>query len=214
MAEENSGQVRKPRSQTLSDDLVSFQAEQFSKGHTLKDPADPVADAKVQTRDWESIPAEATIKFRGKNCLLSEVTTYVTAICEIPQYPDLVHIRKMEEKIGNLISEIYVERSRANFAYGKLEAQRITRLGKCVADKDRRSMSAIEARLTANDDPYKAVMALVVDCKSALDFWHDMYNICLRSTDRLKQISMALMAEMKLEPSDQGGKGDRVRGTY
>ena len=68
--------------------------------------------------------------------------------------------------------------------------------------------------MAAHDEPYQAILALVSDCKSTLDFWLDMYNICMRTCERLKQMSMALMAEMKLEPTDSGGRGDKVRGTH
>jgi len=206
MANENSDPATaKPKSQ-----------QQVEEPATTLDEvvADPVEVAQAQNQDWHEITEYVTMNFRGKKQTFNEIVIYVHKVCEIGEYPGLVEVRNKEEKIGNLIADIYIQKSKAQYAYGKLEGQRFARLGKFVEVKDRRSTALIEARMAAHDEPYQAILALTSDCKSTLDFWHDMYNICLRTTDRLKQISMALMAEMKLEPSDSGGRGDRVRGSH
>ena len=206
MANENSGPaIGKPKSQQQVEEPVTTPEEVV---------ADPVETAQAQNQDWHEITEHVTMNFRGKRQTFNEIVIYVRGICSIGEYPDLLAVRNKEEKIGNLIADIYIQKSKAQYAYGKLEAQRFARLGKFVEIKDRRSTALIEARMSAHDEPYQAILALTSDCKSTLDFWHDMYNICLRTADRLKQISMALMAEMKLEPSDSGGRGDRVRGTH
>jgi len=176
--------------------------------------ADPIVTAQGQNQAWHEITEYVTMNFRGKKQSFNDIVIYVRRVCEIGEFPDLVKVRDREEKIGNLIADIYIQKSKAQYAYGKLEAQRFARLGKFVEVKDRRSTALIEARMAAHDEPYQAILQLTSDCKSTLDFWHDMYNICLRTADRLKQISMALMAEMKLEPSEQGGRGERVKGTH
>ena len=205
MANESSDQVTaKPKSQqqveepVVPDEVV----------------ADPVETAQAQNSAWHEITEHVTMNFRGKRQSFNDIVIYVRKVCDIGEYPDLIAVRNKEEKIGNLIADIYIQKSKAQYAYGKLEAQRFARLGKFVEVKDRRSTALIEARMAAHDEPYQAILQLTSDCKSTLDFWHDMYNICLRTADRLKQISMALMAEMKLEPSEQGGRGEKVRGTH
>lgn len=176
--------------------------------------ADPIEVAQKQNAAWHEITEHVTMNFRGKRQSFNDIVRYVHRTCEIGEYPDLVGVRNREEKIGNLIADIYIQKAKAQYAYGKLEGQRLARLGKFVEIKDRRSTVLMEARMSAHDEPYQAILQLTSDCKSTLDFWHDMYNICLRTADRLKQISMALMAEMKLEPSEQGGRGDRVKGIH
>jgi hypothetical protein len=175
--------------------------------------ADPVETAKQQEADWHEITEHVEITFRGKRQSFNEVVIYVRKVCNIGPNPELIDVRHKEEDLGNLIADIYIQKAKAQYAYGKLEGQRMARLGRFVEVKDRRSTTLVEARMAAHDEPYQAIMALVSDCKSTLDFWHDMYNICMRTADRLKQISMAHMAEMKLEPSDSGGRGEKVRGT-
>lgn len=173
---------------------------------------DPVADCQTRNDSWQKISSEAVIKFGGKHMGFNEICAYVKSTCSIPTFPNLDHIKSLEEKIGNLISEIYIEKARANFALIKLDNQRMRRLGSFVSDKGQKSISAIEARLSATDKAFQSIAALLIDCKATYEFWTDMYNICLRATDRLKQISMALMAEMKLDPSNTGGRGERVHG--
>jgi len=174
---------------------------------------DPIVEAQQQNHSWHVITDHVTMNFRGKRMSFNDIVKHVHHVCEIGEYPDLVAVRNKEEKIGNLISDIYIQKSKAQYAFGKLEGQRLACLGSFIEARDRRSMSAIEARLSATDDTYKAILELQSDCKSTLDFWHDMYNICLRITDRLRQISMALMAEMKLEPSEGMGRKERVQGS-
>ena len=205
MATENSGPViGKPKSQQQVDEPVILEEV----------IVDPIVEAQKQNHNWHEITEYVTMNFRGKRMTFNDIVVYVHKTCQILTYTDLIGIRHKEEKIGNLISDIYIQKSKAQYAYGKLEGQRIARLGKFIDAKDRRSTTLIEARMAAHDESYQAILTLTSDCKSTLDFWHDMYNICLRATDRLKQISMALMAEMKLEPSEQGGRGDKVRGTH
>jgi hypothetical protein len=206
MANENSGPVTgKPKSQQQVEEPATTPEEVV---------ADPVQVAQAQNSAWHEITEHVVMNFRGKKQTFNEIVIYVRRVCDIGEYPGLVEVRNKEEKIGNLIADIYIQKSKAQYAYGKLEGQRISRLGKFVEVKDRRSTALIEARMAAHDEPYKAILGLISDCKSTLDFWHDMYNICLRTADRLKQISMALMAEMKLEPSENGGRGERVRGSH
>ena len=205
MANEKSAPaIGKPKSQQQAEEPVVVR----------ETVVDPVETAKVQNLDWHDITEHVHMNFRGQRQSFNDVVVYVRRTCDIGSYPDLIAVRGKEEKIGNLIADIYIQKAKAQYAFGKLEGQRMARLGKFVEAKDRRSTILVEARMSAHDEPYQAIMSLHSDCKSTLDFWHDMYNICLRTTDRLKQISMALMAEMKLEPSDHGGKGDKVRGTH
>jgi len=203
----------KPKSQQqqeqdiLKPEIELHECNECGSTHGLNCPNTVIiATAQNQNQNWHEITEYVTMNFRGKKRSFNEIVIYVRKICTISEFADIVSVRDKEEKIGNLIADIYIQKSKAQYAYGKLEAQRFARLGKFVEVKDRRSTTLIEARMAAHDEAYQAILALSSDCKSTLDFWHDMYNICLRTTDRLKQISMALMAEMKLEPSDQGGR--------
>lgn len=205
MAEAQSEQaIAKPKSQQQVDEPVTEEQEPI---------VDPAAEAQKQNHAWHAITDHVTMNFRGKRMTFNDIVRHVHKVCQIGEYTDLIGVRHKEERIGNLISDIYIQKAKASYAYGKLEGQRVARLGKFVSSKDRRSSAMVEAYMAANDEQYAAILELQSDCKSTLDFWHDMYNICLRSTDRLKQISMAIMAEMKLEPSENGGRGERVRGT-
>lgn len=220
MLKENSDQVSaKPKSQQQQEqdsiDEMRDGLRNILEPETSKEiVADPIKVAQAQNSAWHEITEHVTMNFRGGRWSFNDIVIHVHKVCEIGEYPDLIGVRDREEKIGNLIADIYIQKSKAQYAYGKLEGQRLARLGKFVEVKDRRSTVLMEARMAAHDEPYQAILKLVSDCKSTLDFWHDMYNICLRTADRLKQISMALMAEMKLEPSDNGGKGERVRGSH
>lgn len=171
-----------------------------------------VTDASKYSSEWESIARDGTVKFNGKITSISDMMKHVASICELPTDMPLLLVRRHEVKIGNLMSQIYVEKSKAHWAMSALEHRKARIIGSSTNGKSVRSMSSLEAHLTANDEDYQALMSMMTDCRQVLNLWNDMYQMCLRTADRLKQISMALMAEMKLDPSDMGGRGDHIRG--
>lgn len=202
---------RKPKSHLLIEDIPEGNGE-TTQPIITKGPTDIIKDTSDTMNDWHLINKDATIRWNGVVTDINSISAYVKKTCLIPQDAGLSQIRALETTIGNLIAMIYIEKSMSSYALGALEAQRLKQVGRGMDAKGRRSISATEAYMAAHDDEYQTLQKLITNCKLSNDFLNDMYNICLRSVDRLKQISMSLMAEMKIEPSDSGGRGQAIRG--
>ena len=201
----------KPRSKQLEDPIASVQGKTYNTEAEAK--VDIVAKTKSNDHNWETVASYGEVKFRGKYAGISDVSKLVRSICEISIDATLVQVRHTEAKIGNLMAEISVEKSLASYAVTQMEYQRIKSVGSVLTDKERRSMTFMEAKLVASDVGHSAINDVLLGAKAALEFWNEMYAICIKTSDRVKAIGMLLMSERRFDP-DAGisGHGEKIKG--
>lgn len=194
-----------------------FESKKTARIDDIKEDTNQVKPTKLEdmiddesfSQSWDILIKSAGVMHNGKLANMNEIMNLVKTKVNIPQNcHDISVIRAKEIEIGNLMSAIMMEKTRAEYAFSLFNDQKQqmvgAHIGRFSASK-KPSQIAAEGELASNNDEFKVVRNLFNSARANKEFWSNMYEICAKSIDCLKQISITVTSEMKnLDPSTHG----------
>jgi hypothetical protein len=167
-----------------------------------KTPAEIAQDIITKTKGddgfvetWHDIVANGFVVFGGKKKTIDEVTKWVHSKVTIPMDPSIMDIAGCEQRIGTVLLQVDSELAHAEYGERWWAQEKKKYLAR--AKDKRKSRDVIEAELMDSNADFCTVSACHLSADSSYKFWKNMRTTCLDALDRLRQISIALTAEMK-----------------
>lgn len=152
-------------------------------------------DDSALAETWHAVVLESSMMWKGKPAPVQTVVNYFHSRLAIPIDPTIMDCAKREASIGNLLMEVDFEVAVAEQAARNWTSHRKKFLAR---GKDRRKAQAVlEAELIDKDLEFRTVAAAQVSAENNYHLWKQIRCTCLDALDRLRQISIAITADMK-----------------
>lgn len=189
----------KQSTQTKSDEkkerAVSFTEQRAQK--VLREITKHVKDDDGLVDCWDDLAGKAEIVRNGKKVAMEQIAKTIKSACEIKEDINLQELRAMESKLGRVMCEISLELTLAGTARETINERKKDYLAEA---KDRRkSQAVIESELVKINPEFKMIRGIALSTELTYKFWKAMHEMVSITFDRLKQISISLAAEARID---------------
>lgn len=146
---------------------------------------------------WSDVVLESAIMFGDKPRKLVDLVRWFHDKCKLAADMSLAGVRAKELQLGNALQMITSALTCARQHEIQMAAQKLTYLAR-VADR-RKSKDVIEAELLATNAEFAKVRGIWLSSYLNVKFWESMHDLVSETLDRLKQVSITLAAEAKID---------------
>lgn len=163
----------------------------------LREIAKHVKDDDGLADCWDDLAGNAEVVRNGKKVSMEQIAKTIKSACEIKQDINLQELRIMESKLGRVMCEISLELTLAATARDTINERKKDYLAEA---KDRRkSQAVIESELVKINPEFKMIRNIALSTELTYKFWRAMHEMVSITFDRLKQISISLAAEARVD---------------
>lgn len=156
---------------------------------------------------WAIINDQSKVMWDGKPKNITDAVKWIRSQCQLPADMTTADIRAKELQLGNILTMISVQLS-----LGAHERDAIAERKKdfLALAKDRRKTQAIiEAELVQFNEEYRYIRGIWLSAELNYKFWDRMHDMVTYTLDRLKQVSITLSVEARVDPLMNQGVPNR-----
>lgn len=154
---------------------------------------------------WTDLVENSNLVYQNKTMPVAKLVAHVKSLCLLPADMNIADVRKKEIVLGNLLASLSTEMALTGIAKDILTEHKKDYLSE--AKDKRKTQAVIEAELVRSNEEYKMARNIWLSADINHRLLKSLYTMITDTLDRVKQISITLTAEMKMDPygNNQGG---------
>lgn len=161
---------------------------------------------------WKDIVSGSTVMHDGKKYGLIKMVKHIRGKTQLPEDMNLATVRSKEIELGNLLQIITTELALARHGRNLFAEQKKDYMA--TAKDRRKSQAMIESELAQFNEEFRYVRGIWMSADLNYQFWDAMHSLVVSTLDRLKQISITLSTESRMDQYMNQNvptkRGDRV----
>lgn len=161
---------------------------------------------------WQDLVEKGKVMFRGKKMELADVARRIREKVKLP--PDITtqQCRAMELELGNLLQVVSTELTMADYSR-QMFAERKQDFLASAADR-RKTKQVLEAELAMYNEEYRYVRGMWLSSDLNFKFWQSMHSMITETLSRIKQASITLATEAKVDAFMNQGAPEKTGERY
>lgn len=178
----------------------------------ISDMATSMKDDEGLATTWQDLVLEGKVMFRGKARDFAAVAKDIRQKVQLPPDMTTQQCRVKELELGNLLQIVSTELTAADYARQMFAERKQDFLADA---KDRRkTKQVLEAELAKFNEEYRYVRGMWLSSDLNYKFWKAMHSMISETLDRIKQASITLATEAKVDAFMNQGAPEKTGERY